>query len=114
MNRIIILLIFIPLIFSSCSNLKHSKFKKKSNAKEFVISKYGKPNIIENNEELEVWKYESDKRLKNNRTIVFNENKIISHQKKLKPIPFVITNALGYGATILAGFGLIAVLLGHV
>ena len=42
------------------------------------------------------------------------ENKIISHQKKLKPIPFVITNALGYGATILAGFGLIAVLLGHV
>ena len=79
-----------------------------------MISKYGKPNIIENNEELEVWKYESNRSLKNNRTIIFNENKIISHQKKLKPIPFVIINTLGYGTTILVGFGLIAVMLGHV
>ena len=113
MKKLILLLMFIPLICTSCSNLKHSKFKKKSNVKEFVISKYGKPNIIENKEEFEVWKYESDRILKNNRTIVFKENKIISHQKKLKPIPFVITNALGYGATILAGFGLIAGMLGH-
>ena len=62
---LLLLLLFILLVFSSCSNLKHSKFKKKSNVKEFVISKYGKPNIIENNEELEVWKYESNSSLKN-------------------------------------------------
>jgi hypothetical protein len=114
MKKLLLLLLFILLVFSSCSNLKHSKFKKKSNVKEFVISKYGKPNIIENKEELEVWKYESTRSLKNNRTIVFNENKIISHQKKLKPIPFVIINTLGYGTTILVGFGLIAVMLGHI
>ena len=114
MKKLLLLLLFIPLVFTSCSSLKYPKFKKKSNVKEFVISKYGKPNIIEKKVKLEVWKYESDKSLKNNRTIVFKENKIISHQKELKPIPFVITNALGYGAIILAGFGLIAVMLGHI
>ena len=48
------------------------------------------------------------------RTIVFKENKIIYHQKKLKPISFVVTNLLGYGATILTVFGLIAAMLGHI
>jgi hypothetical protein len=121
MKNLILILLFIPLVFTSCSNLKHPKFKKKSNVKEFVISKYGKPNIIHNKEEDmpnmygdEVWKYESDKILKNNRTIVFKENKIIYHQKKLKPISFVVINSLGYGATILTVFGLIAAMLGHI
>ena len=121
MKNLILILLFIPLVFTSCSSLKQPKFKKKFNVKEFVISKYGKPNIIHNKEEDmpnmygdEVWKYESDKILKNNRTIVFKENKIIYHQKKLKPISFVVTNLLGYGATILTVFGLIAAMLGHI
>ena len=114
MKKLILLLLFIPYIFTSCSNLKHSKFKKKSNVKEFVISKYGEPNIIYNNEKLEVWKYESDNSIKNNRTIVFKEKKIISNQIKLKPIPYVITNVLGYAATVLAAMGLIAIGFGHI
>ena len=35
-------------------------------------------------------------------------------KEKLKPIPFVITNALGYGVSVLAGFGLTAGMLGHI
>jgi hypothetical protein len=70
------------------------KWKKTSNLKEFVISKYGEPNLIENQDEFQVWKYESNNILKNNRTIVFKENIIISHKKKLKTVPFIVTNLL--------------------
>ena len=92
MKKLILLLLFIPLVFTSCSTLDLPKWKKTSNLKEFVISKYGEPNVIENKDEFQVWKYESNNILKNNRTIVFKENIIISHKKKLKKIPFIVTN----------------------
>ena len=92
MKKLILLLLFIPLVFTSCSTLDLPKWKKTSNLKEFVISKYGEPNLIENQDEFQVWKYESNNILKNNRTIVFKENIIISHKKKLKKIPFIVTN----------------------
>ena len=92
MKKLILLLLFIPLVFTSCSTLDLPKWKKTSNLKEFVISKYGEPNLIENKDEFQVWKYESNNILKNNRTIVFKENIIISHRKKLKKVPFIVTN----------------------
>jgi len=115
MKKLLLLLLFIPIIFTGCFSLKQSKFKNKSNIKEFIISKYGKPNIIEYKDynEREVWKYESNNILKNNRIVIFEENKIISNQKKLKPISFVITNVFIYVGVILTGFGLIAFALGH-
>ena len=94
MKKLILLLLFIPLVFTSCSTLDLPKWKKTSNLKEFVISKYGEPNLIENQDEFQVWKYESNNILKNNRTIVFKENIIISHKKKLKTVPFIVTNLL--------------------
>jgi len=94
MKKLILLLLFIPLVFTSCSTLDLPKWKETSNLKEFVISKYGEPNLIENQDEFQVWKYESNNILKNNRTIVFKENIIISHRKKLKKIPFIVTNLL--------------------
>ena len=104
MKKLLLLLLFILLVFSSCSNLKHSKFKKNSNVKEFVISKYGKPNIIENNEELEVWKYESNRSLKNNRTIVFNENEIYDVKVRKFSIIKLATGIVGtYGAFVVIG-----------
>tara|TARA_B110000908_G_C9805761_1_gene250627 strand:- start:28 stop:480 length:453 start_codon:yes stop_codon:yes gene_type:complete len=94
MKKLQILLLLIPLLFTSCSTLNLPKWEKTSNLKEFVISKYGEPNVIENKDEFQVWKYESNNILKNNRTIVFKENIIISHKKKLKKIPFIVTNLL--------------------
>ena len=44
---------------------------------------------------------------------LLKKNKII-HLILASIIPFLITNALGYGVTILAGFGLIAVMFGHI
>ena len=92
MKKLLLLLLFIPLVFTSCSTLDLPKWKETSNLKEFVISKYGEPNLIENKDEFQVWKYESNNILKNNRTIVFKENIIISHRKKLKKVPFIVTN----------------------
>ncbi|MDB4093561.1 hypothetical protein N9543_04490 [Flavobacteriaceae bacterium] len=94
MKKLLLLLLFIPLVFTSCSTLDLPKWKKTSNLKEFVISKYGEPNLMENQDEFQVWKYESNNILKNNRTIVFKENIIISHKKKLKTVPFIVTNLL--------------------
>ena len=94
MKKLLLLLLFIPLVFTSCSTLDLPKWKKTSNLKEFVISKYGEPNLVENQDEFQVWKYESNNILKNNRTIVFKENIIISHKKKLKTVPFIVTNLL--------------------
>ena len=94
MKKLLLLLLFIPLVFTGCSTLDLPKWKKTSNLKEFVISKYGEPNLIENQDEFQVWKYESNNILKNNRTIVFKENIIISHKKKLKTVPFIVTNLL--------------------
>ena len=94
MKKILLILLFIPLVFTSCSTLDLPKWKKTSNLKEFVISKYGEPNLMENQDEFQVWKYESNNILKNNRTIVFKENIIISHKKKLKTVPFIVTNLL--------------------
>ena len=114
-------------MFTNCSNLNQSKFKKKYNVKEFVISKYGEPSKVETiknrlkrgltvrPEEYEIWSYHYSSQIKNNRKVVFdNLGKIISNQKELKLIPFIMTNLLGYIAVILTGFGLIAIMFGHI
>ena len=97
MKKSLLLLLYIPIIFTGCFSLKQSKFKNKSNIKEFIISKYGKPNIIEYKDynEREVWKYESNNILKNNRIVIFEENKIISNQKKIKT-HFICNNKCVY------------------
>ena len=110
----LILLFFILIFISSCSALNQPKFQNQSNVKEFVISKYGNPNTIENKNEVQVWEYKSEKILKNNRKIVFRDNKIITHEKELKPLPLALKSVLFYGGGILVGIGAIALMLGHI
>ena len=114
MNKFQFLCAIILVFLSGCSALNQPKFQKKSNIKEFVISKYGNPNTIENKNKVEIWKYNSEKVLKNNRKIVFRGNKIITHEKELKPFPLALKSVLFYGGGILVGIGTIALMLGHI
>ena len=113
MNKFQFLYIIFLIFISGCSALNQPKFQKKPNVKEFVISKYGNPNTIENKNEIEIWKYESEKILKNNRKIVFRDNQIIIHEKELKPLPLALKSIVLYGGTILVGIGATALILGH-
>ena len=107
MKRGYFVVIFL-LIFSSCSTLNQSKFVNKKNVKSLVISRYGKPNEIENDGKVEVWNYSSNNALKSNRRIIFiDENTIVSNEKYLKPIPFVFRYSIIYGLGILVGIGFI-------
>ena len=114
MKKFQFLCVVILFFLCGCSALNQPKFQKQSNVKEFVISKYGNPNTIENKNEVEVWEYKSEKILKNNRKIVFRDNKIITHEKELKPLPLALKSVLFYGGGILVGIGAIALMLGHI
>lgn len=114
MNKSQSLFVILLILLSGCSALNQPKFQKKPNLKEFVISKYGNPNSIENKNQIEIWKYKSEKILKNNRKIVFRDNQIIIHEKELKPLPLALKSIVLYGGTILVGIGATALMLGHV
>ena len=47
-------------------------YAKSDNAKELILTKYGKPSKVENLEEKEIWRYEYISQFKSNRTIVFD------------------------------------------
>ena len=82
-----ILLLFVILFFAySCSStINRPLYAKSDNAKELILSKYGKPLMVENFEESQTWRYEYSSQFKSNRTIIFDKfGKIISNKNTIK------------------------------
>ena len=62
-----------------------SSYSKSNNAKELILSKYGKPSKVENQVKREIWKYNYSSSTKSNRTVIFDINgKIIKNKKHYK------------------------------
>ena len=108
-----ILLLFVTLFFvySCSSTINRPLYAKSDNAKELILSKYGKPSIIENLEESQTWRYEYSSQFKSNRTIIFDEyGKIISNKKHYKTFHMITGyNKHGYIAMgVIVALGLLA------
>jgi predicted membrane protein len=81
------LLSFIILFAAySCSpTINRPLYTKSDNAKELILSKYGKPSKVEHQVEKEKWIYNHNSQFKSNRTVVFdNCDKIITNKKHYK------------------------------
>ena len=60
-------------------------YSKSNNAKELILSKYGKPSKVENQVKQETWIYNYSSSKKSNRTVIFDNNgKIIENKKHYK------------------------------
>ena len=99
----LILLSFVVLfaVFSCSPTINRPLYAKSDNAKELILSKYGKPSKVENLEEKEIWRYDYISQFKSNRTIVFdNYGKIITNKKHYKTFHMKTGfNKYGYTAT---------------
>ena len=73
-------------------------YSKSDNAKELILSKYGKPSKVENLEKKEIWRYDYSSQFKSNRTVIFdNYGKIIENKKHYKTFHMITgLNKHGY------------------
>ena len=86
-----------PTHFISPKTINLPLYAKSNNAKELILSKYGKPSKVQNELENEIWKYDYSSQLKSNRTVVFdNAGKIIVNKKHYKTF-HTITGLNKYG-----------------
>ena len=86
MKKLILLFFAILFVLSSCSRaINRPLYAKSDNAKELILSKYGKPSKVENLEEKEIWRYDYSIQFKSDRTVIFdNHGKIITNKKHYK------------------------------
>ena len=74
-----------PTLFISPKTINMPLYSKSNNAKELILSKYGKPSKIENQVKQEIWIYNYSSSKKSNRTVIFDNNgKIIKNKKHYK------------------------------
>ena len=87
MKKLILLSFIILFSAYSCSTtINRPLFAKSDNAKELILTKYGKPSKVENQLGKEKWTYNYSSKFKSNRTVVFdNYGKIITNKKHYKP-----------------------------
>jgi len=57
-NPILLLFVIIFSVYSCSSTINRPLYAKSDNAKELILSKYGKPSMVENFEESQTWRYE--------------------------------------------------------
>tara|TARA_E500000331_G_C17170940_1_gene676061 strand:+ start:745 stop:1104 length:360 start_codon:yes stop_codon:yes gene_type:complete len=99
MKKSISISLFILFTIQSCSTTIHRPlYSKSENAKELILSKFGKPSEVESHILKEIWRYQYNSEFKSNRTIIFNNNgKIITNQKHYKTFHMVtFLNKHGY------------------
>ena len=111
MKKLILLLFVVLFAVYSCSpTINRPLYAKSDNAKELILSKYGKPSKVENLEEQEIWRYEYSSQFKSNRTVIFdNSGKIIMNKKYYKTFHMITGyNKHGY---IAAGVILVLALI---
>ena len=99
MKKLILLLLFILFAVYSCSStINIPLYSKSDNAKELILSKYGKPSKVENLEEKEIWRYDYSSQFESNRTVIFdNYGKIIKNKKHYKTFHMITgLNKHGY------------------
>ena len=99
MKKLILLLLFILFAVYSCSStINRPLYSKSDNAKELILSKYGKPSKVENLEEKEIWRYDYSSQFESNRTVIFdNYGKIIENKKHYKTFHMITgLNKHGY------------------
>ena len=93
MKNLILLLLVILFGYSCSSTINRPLYAKSDNAKELILSKYGKPSKVENLEEQEIWRYEYSSQFKSNRTVIFdNSGKIIINKKYYKTFHMITGN----------------------
>jgi hypothetical protein len=74
-----------PTLFVSPKTINMPLYSKSNNAKELILSKYGKPSKVENQVKQETWIYNYSSSKKSNRTVIFDKNgKIIENKKHYK------------------------------
>ena len=99
MKKLILLLLFILFAVYSCSStINRPLYSKSDNAKELILSEYGKPSKVENLEEKEIWRYDYSSQFESNRTVIFdNQGKIIENKKHYKTFHMITgLNKHGY------------------
>ena len=99
MKKFLLLSFFILFVVYSCSStINRPLYSKSDNAKELILSKYGKPSNVENQLKKEIWKYNNSSQFKINRTVVFdNAGKIIENKKHYKTFHMITgLNKHGY------------------
>ena len=86
MKKVMLLSFIILFGAYGCSpTINRPLFTKSDNAKELILSKYGKPSKIENQVGKEKWIFSYHSQFKSNRTVVFdNYGKIITNKKHYK------------------------------
>ena len=86
MKKLMLFSFVILFVLNSCSpTINRPLFAKSDNAKELILSKYGKPSKVENLEEKEIWRYDYSSQFESNRTVIFdNYGKIITNKKHYK------------------------------
>jgi hypothetical protein len=87
MKKLMLFSFVILFVLNSCSpTINRPLFAKSDNAKELILSKYGKPSKVEIQLGKEKWTYNYSSKYKSNRTVVFdNYGKIITNKKHYKP-----------------------------
>ena len=91
-----------PTLFISPKTINLPLYAKSNNAKELILSKYGKPSKVENQVKQEIWIYNYSSSKKSNRTVIFDNNgKIIKNKKHYKR--FHMTTGLNRYAYIING-----------
>ena len=108
---ILILFVILFSAYSCSSTINRPLYAKSDNAKELILSKYGKPSMVENFKESQTWRYEYSSQFKSNRTIIFDKyGKIISNKKHYKTFHMITGyNKHGYIAMgVIVALGLIA------
>ena len=112
MKKLILLLFVVFFAVYSCSpTINRPLYAKSDNAKELILSKYGKPSKVENLEEKEIWRYDYSSQFESNRTVIFdNYGKIITNKKHYKTFHMITGfNKHGYIAVgVLVVLALIA------
>ena len=112
MKKLILLSFFILFALYSCSStINRPLYSKSDNAKQLILSKYGKPSKVENLEEKEIWRYDYSSQFESNRTVIFNNyGKIITNKKHYKTFHMITGfNKHGYIAVgVLVVLALIA------
>ena len=74
-----------PTLFISPKTINMPLYSKSNNAKELILSKYGKPSKVENQVKQEIWIYNYSSSKKSNRTVIFdNKGTIIENKKHYK------------------------------
>ena len=71
-----------PTLFVSPKTINMPLYSTSNNAKELILSKYGKPSKVENQVKQETWIYNYSSSKKSNRTVIFDNKGIIIENKK--------------------------------